>query len=410
MNILIVGVSGFIGHHLYNALTQQGHHVIGSSRNKVPNIHWQKLDFKQSINDWKQQLQSIDLVINAAGIFQQTKTQKFSDVHDDGPKKLFAACNQLLIKVIQISAIGAEQEHPVTEFLQSKRNADQALLESKQANIVIYPGIVLGESGKSTRQLSMLARLIFIPLVFGKNRELPLISIYQLTEYIIKTINNWPKSKTTKLLIAHPETMQNLFNNLRKWMHLNKGHFLLIPNSLIKFTFFLLPKLSIGTFNKQSLDMLAAYSNNEISTTIKQTASDSLLTNGATQNFNKSIQLNILLYLNIFILSVIWVVSGLSSIINMEQSRELISMTGISGLTGDSIIVSAAIMDIILGLLLFFTQLRRKALILQLFIIVIYSLIISIFIPQFWLHPFAPIVKNLAMVVLAFYILIEEKE
>ncbi len=410
MNILIVGVSGFIGRHLYDALSQQGHHVTGCSRNEVANINWQKFDFTQSVNDWNLQLQKTDMVINAVGIYQQSATHPFSQAHDIGPKRLFEACKKLSVKVIQISAIGAELEHPVTEFLSSKRNADQALLEGNESNIVLYPGIVLGEQGRSTRQLSLLSRLFCMPLVFGKNRELPLISIYQLTSHIIKLINNWPTSKRAEVLIAKPETMEYLLNNLRQWMGLGKGCFIPIPKLLIKFTFLVFPKLSVGAFNKQSIDMLSAYSTKEVNPISNETASESLLKDNVTTDFNKSIKLRMLFYLNLITLSVIWIVSGLSSLINIEQSRELIAFTGISGSVGDTIILTAAMGDIILGVLLCFPQLRRSVIKIQISIIVIYSLIISIFIPMFWLHPFAPIIKNLAMIVLALYLLIEEKE
>ncbi len=414
MKILIVGVSGFIGRYLYDALSQQGHHVIGSSRNKVPNIKWQELNFNQSVEDWEKQFysesQSIDLMINTVGIYQQSESQQFSQVHDIGPRRLFEACKKHSIKVIQISAIGAESEHPAAEFLNSKRNADQVLLEGDTSNVVLYPGIVLGEQGRSTRQLSLLARLFCMPLVFGRNRELPLISIHQLTRHIIDLINNWPTSKKANVLVAKPESMEHLLNNLRQWMGLRKGYFISIPKQLIKFVFFMFPKLSVGAFNKQSIDMLSAYSTKEVVPITNETASESLLKNNATADFNKSIKLRMMFYLNLITLSIIWIVSGLSSLINIEQSRELIALTGISGNEGDTIIFTAAIGDIFLGVLLCIPQLRRWVIKIQISIIVIYSLIISIFIPIFWLHPFAPIVKSLAMIVLALYLLIEDKE
>ena len=99
MNILIIGVSGFIGRHLYDALSQQGHHVTGCSRNKVPNINWQLLNFNQSVEDWEKLLrpesQPIDIVINAVGIYQQSGTQRFTKIHDLGPRRLFDACKKL---------------------------------------------------------------------------------------------------------------------------------------------------------------------------------------------------------------------------------------------------------------------------------------------------------------------------
>jgi len=417
MNILIVGVSGFIGKHLYYALSQEGHNVRGCSRSKVADIHWQRFSFEQTQKQWESLLKDIDLVINAVGIFEQTDNQRFSQTHEIGPKILFDACTSLKIKVLQISAIGADKDHPLTEFLQSKRNADQYLLAQKLSNVVLYPGIVLGEKGKSSRQLSLLACLSFIPLIFGRQKEFPLISIYQLTEYIKEVINGWPGKNKTVILIAKPETVENLLNNLRQWMGLGKGNFIVLPEKIIKLAFYFIPKLSFGAFNKQSLLMLNAYTfyeSEKLPTTaakIKQTASQSLLKQEATKSFKKEIYLKLLFFINIFILGFIWIVSGLSSFINIEMSRELLSMIRIQGSLGDMVIYTAAVMDVLLGLLLWLSvwhaRLRQWLIYAQILVMVIYSLIISIFQPIFWLHPFAPIIKNLAMLIMAMYLLVE---
>ena len=303
MNILIVGVSGFIGRYLYDALTQKQHNVIGCSRHRVPHINWQILDFNKSSEDWNRQLNNIKLVINASGIFQQSSSQSFSLVHDIGPKNLFTACKNKNIKVIQISAIGAEQEHPVTEFLQSKRNADQALLSGDNNNIVLYPGVVLGEQGKSTQQLSLLARIFIVPLVFGKNKILPLISIEQLTQHIIALIHDWPEEKQAKIIVAKPETMEQLLNNLRSWMGLGKGYYFAVPKSLVKLLFFLFPSLSVGTFNKQSLKMFESYSNKQYTPLTSETASESILKNHSSNTLNQTIKLKLLFYINLVTLS-----------------------------------------------------------------------------------------------------------
>jgi len=410
MNIWIAGVSGFIGRHLYCALSQHGFHVTGSSRHEVPGINWQPLDFNQSAEEWKQQLQNIDAVINAVGIFRQSDTQRFSQIHDLGPRRLFEACRKQNIRVIQISAIGADEEVPVTEFLQSKRNADQYLLQGELPNVVLYPGIVLGEEGKTTRQLCLLARLLCMPLVFGRNKELPLISIDQLSKHIVEIINNLPEKKQAKVLIAKPETMEHLLNSLRLWMGLGKGCFFYLPEKILQIGFRFLPTISVGAFNKQSIEMLAAYSNQSYVPVTKETASDSLLKINATKSFNRDMRRRMLFYINLIALGIIWIVSGLSSLINFEQSRELIALIGIQGSSGDAMITTAAIGDILLGVLLWYPPLRRWVIYIQIGVMLMYSLIIFIFIPMLWLHPFAPVIKNLAMFVLALYLLAEEKE
>lgn len=410
MNIRIVGVSGFIGRHLYDVLSHQGFTVSGSSRYEVPGVNWKIHDYDQSIGEWQNQLQGIDVVINAVGIYKQSATQSFSQVHSLSPKRLFEACRKENIRVIQISAIGAEHDQPVTEFLQSKRIADKFLLQGKLPNVVLYPGIVLGEEGKSTRQLSVLARLFCIPIVFGRNKEVPLISIHQLCSYVVEILNNWPGKNQAKVLVASPETMEDLFNGLHRWMGLSKGCFIYIPGFLVKIVFVLFPKLSFGAFNKQSVAMLDAYSKETYLPITNEHASESLLKGKATMKFTKEMNSRLLFYFNLAALGLIWIMSGISSLINFEQSRELITLLGIQDGLGDIIIYSAAIGDILLGLLLWYPPFRRWVVYAQIGVMFIYSLIILIFIPVLWLHPFAPVVKNIAMFVLALYLLNEEKE
>jgi len=228
-------------------------------------------------------------------------------------------------------------------------------------------------------------------------------------------INHWPEKSEAKVLIAKPETMENLLSNLRRWMGLGKGVFIVIPEPLTRMIFYFFPKLSIGAFNQQSMIMLTDYSNKttpeKIST--QESASVSLLKNKATKAFKKELQINMLFYLNLLVLGVIWIVSGLSSIISLEQSRELISLIGIHGNLGDAIIYTAAIGDIILGLLLWaglcYQRLMKWIIYTQIGVMITYSLILSIMLPMFWLHPFAPIVKNLAVLILSMYLLVEEK-
>ena len=410
MHILITGVSGFIGQNLYRVLSHDGHKVTGCSRKEVAGINWKPFDFNTSLEELGINLQDFDLVINTIGIYQQSPTQGFTEIHDLGPKRLFDACRVHKVRVMQISAIGADQDHPVTDFLKSKRNADQYLLNGSLPNIVLYPGIVLGQAGRTTRQLSLIARLPCIPLVFGRNIKLPLISIDQLTEYVLSIINNWPETKQAKVLVAKPETMEHLLNMLRLWMGLGKGCFISVPNYLVKLGFYLLPKLSIGAFNKQSIELLSAYSKTTTLPISNQTASDSLLRNKATEDYLKDLRIKTLFYINLIALGLIWIISGLSSLINFDQSRELISLIGINGILGDTIISTAAIADILLGIFLWVPRIRRWVIYIQISVMLVYSIIITAFIPIFWLHPFAPIIKNLAMIVLALYLLVEEKE
>ena len=107
-------------------------------------------------------------------------------------------------------------------------------------------------------------------------------------------------------------------------------------------------------------------------------------------------------------LALIWLVTGSLSlgIYPQQESLELLSRIGLPGAaaytTGAAAYTTlylAATLDMLLGVLTLF--MRAKILwMFQALLIICYTLIISVWLSEFWLHPFGPILKNLAILVL----------
>src|SRR5690242_8611160 len=135
--ILITGASGFIGSHLVVALAAAGHRIVCASRGQPGDIRDSKesqltyiaADFTRDFDMevWKKRLAGIDVVINAAGILRKHGSQTFLALHDLAPRALFAACQAANVKVVQISALGAD-ENARSRYHLSKKAADEALL------------------------------------------------------------------------------------------------------------------------------------------------------------------------------------------------------------------------------------------------------------------------------------------
>jgi len=66
----------------------------------------------------------------------------------------------------------------------------------------------------------------------------------------------------------------------------------------------------------------------------------------------------------------------------------------------------AALLDIAFGLAVYLVRRRRWLWRLQIGVVVTYSAIIALALPEFWLHPFAPMLKNLPL--LAALVLLHE--
>src|SRR5690349_12394810 len=124
--ILITGASGFIGSHLVVALAAAGHRIVCATRRgqledmrdirdiedlKESQLTYIAADFTRDfdVEVWKKRLAGIDVVINAVGILREHGRQTFQALHDRAPRALFAACEAANVKVVQISALGADE-------------------------------------------------------------------------------------------------------------------------------------------------------------------------------------------------------------------------------------------------------------------------------------------------------------
>ena len=100
-------------------------------------------------------------------------------------------------------------------------------------------------------------------------------------------------------------------------------------------------------------------------------------------------------------LAAIWLITGVLSlgIYPKQDSLNLLARVGLHHAAAQTVLYLASAMNIVLGGLTLF--LHRKILWLcQAMIIMFYTLMISLWLPEFWLHPFGPILKNLAVLML----------
>ncbi len=100
-------------------------------------------------------------------------------------------------------------------------------------------------------------------------------------------------------------------------------------------------------------------------------------------------------------LATVWVVSGVLSL-GIFPQRESFELLGNVGLHGDVALIAlygSATLDMMLGLL----SLAHPSAMLwraQATLVIAYSIIITLFLPWYWLHPFGPVLKNLPILLL----------
>ncbi len=110
-------------------------------------------------------------------------------------------------------------------------------------------------------------------------------------------------------------------------------------------------------------------------------------------------------------LSFLWIFTGITSIyFSPEIGYEILAQGGITGLPAKILLISGSVMDVVLGIWILTHFQTRGCYITQLATIIIYSILLSYIAPEFWLHPFGPITKNLPIIALILVMLSAENK
>lgn len=124
-----------------------------------------------------------------------------------------------------------------------------------------------------------------------------------------------------------------------------------------------------------------------------------------TKRLNKSSSENLPSYLY-GSLAVLWLYSGIVPVVfAQQQSLAMLAQLGIPDGYQMPVFVLASLLDIIFGVLIL-TRYRYHYFLwlFQLMVVVSYSIIVAIGLPDNWTHPFAPLIKNVPIMALLYYL------
>lgn len=385
MNVLVLGASGFIGNALFHALAQQ-HNVTIACRNPIDGYtQWKHVDLTTD-NDWESILNGIELVVNAIGIIEGDLQQ----VQTTAPLQLYKHCVTKNISVIHISAIGAEKENPPTEFLRTKKQTDDFLISYDKARVV-YPGVVLGTSGRSSQFFAEMAGFPVIPLLSKK--PVSFVHINQLCGLVNKMVSNMEQYPKQVFAVAQPESLKAIMNAIKG----KKGLYVKMPRWPFKLLFALFPKINLGILNKNTFLLL-----NEITPEDYEpmfSAVSPLLKPG---NLTKS---SVFPYLSaIAAIAFIWIFSGVASLISWDTSYALMQEIGANHQLSVLLIWLGSLADILLGIAVFSKKYRKGVILLQVLTMLAYMAILTIATPHYWMHPFGVLAKNIPLLALSYYV------
>lgn len=178
--VAVIGASGTLGKIIVGKLCSMPNiELVKLSRNTALSPEG-FLVFEPETDDWKK-IGHVDILINAAGIIHESKDAEFEKVHVHLVQKIIE--NRHIIgdpKIIQISALGADEKHPIA-FLRTKGIADAILI--KQANTyVLRPSIVCTSNALLVKKFKMMFDIskhffnrAVLPASFLKTRIQPIM-------------------------------------------------------------------------------------------------------------------------------------------------------------------------------------------------------------------------------------------
>lgn len=423
--MLVTGASGFIGSHITAALIRRGHQVTGCSRRPAqhhPGLQWVTCDFASDLRPeaWVPRLQGMDAVVNAVGIIQETGSNTFSALHRDAPRALFEACQAAGVrKVMQISALGADAGAR-SRFHLTKKAADDYLAGLDLDWTILLPSIVYGPRGKSFALFKALAALPLIPLVGDGRQQVQPIYVEDLAQAVVSLLEQLgPMQRRLAAVGPQVITVQELLETLRTWLSLPPTRPLRLPVPLLRAGAKTIDRLGRGQAT-ETLDMLLRGNTADVQPFVGATGvqprslTEVLRVTPSLQQDRWHAHLYFLRPLLRLSIAFIWLATGIISafVYPAAESYALLARVGIHGWLAPVALYGAAALDFALGLGTLLRYRVRLMGIAQLAVLTGFSIIIALWLPEFWLHPFGPLTKNvpLAAAILVMIALEDESE
>jgi nucleoside-diphosphate-sugar epimerase len=419
--VFLTGASGFIGSRIAQRLSQAGHQVVCAVRNPrsasaraLPGRMIQA-DFARDLNaaDWEPRLLGVDVVVNAVGILRETDRQRFNTLHVEGPRALFDACLAAGVRrIVQISALGADAD-AVSRYHLTKKAADDYLLTLPLSAVIVQPSLVYGAGGKSARLFTTLASLPLIPLPGRGDQLVQPLHIDDAVQAIVALVQSDAFSGQRVALVGPQAlSLRSFLVELRGTMGLEPPHFLSTPIGLVRVGARVGGLISASLLDNETLQML------ERGNTASAGATEQLLghlprppsefIDPAQKEAARALALTTwLLPLLRLSVAAVWIVSGIVSLglFPISESYLLLARVGIGADLAPVMFYGAALLDVAFGVATLALN-RRWLWLTQIAVVLGYSAIITLRLPEFWLHPFGPLVKNLPLLAVLYLLLL----
>ncbi len=411
--VLVTGANGFIGGQIVAHLLGAGYRVLGAVRQPEPFLRRFPVADAVAVDmnrdttpeSWLPRLDGVDAVINCAGILQQSRGQSIDAIHHRAPAALFDACQTAGVRrVIQISAISADAAAG-TDYALSKKAADDHLAGLDLDWVVLRPSLVYGSgSHGGTSLMRALAALPFaVPLVGAGDQPFRPIHLDDLARAVTIILAR-PDLSHAVIEPVGPErlTLKQILLKLRGWLGLRAVPALPVPVPMVAALCKVGDLTGAGPMRTTSLKQIL-YGNDApaepfvVAVGFTPRTMDAALASHTAQTQDRwHARLFFLRPALRWLLALMWAVSGLLGLfLPAEITYPLANFAGFSEPMLAVLVIGSSLVDLALAAWVASNRRPGLACLVQVAVIVAYTVGLTIGHPGLWLDPFGSLLKNL---------------
>lgn len=409
MRVLLTGATGFIGRAVGEALRRRGHAVVQVVRRpRSGDADVVEADFAAvpPRGWWVPRLAGIDAVVNAVGILREQGGQSFDALHTRAPVELFHACAAAGVgAVVQVSALGADAGARSAYHL-SKKAADDVLRALPLRGAIVQPSLVYGPGGTSAALFDKLAMAPLLPFPEGGRMPVQPVHLQDLVEGIVRLVEE-PPLRIATLAFAGPQPLPlgDYLAQLREALGEPGRQWIVpMPARLFRLASGIAGHLPGSMLDRETADMLLAGNaapDNALPALIAREprAPRAFIAPAQREGARRAAVLDLWLPVLRIALALMWIWTAIVSfgLYPVADSYALLARVGLHGALAAVALYGAALLDLALGVLTLAApaRWRRPVWLAQLALVGGYTVLITLFLPEQWLHPYGPVSKNL---------------
>ena len=409
MRILITGATGFIGRALADALAARGHTVLRAGRSASADVQADFADVPDR-RWWQPRLADIDVVVNAVGILRSEGRQTLEALHARAPAELFAACAAAGVpRVIQVSALGADDGAQSAYHL-TKKAADDALRTLPlRSSVIVQPSLVYGAEGASAALFNKLAAAPVLPFPQAGGMLVQPVHVDDVVAGLVALVEEPGTRAAETLAFTGPRAMP-----MSAYLAALRGalgfatpqRIVAVPEALFLGGAALAAHLPGSMLDRDTAGMLLrgnAAPCDGFAALLGRlpSAPETFVRRNEAAPLRTAAVLGLWLPVLRSAIALVWLWTGIVSLglYPVQQSYELLGRVHLHGAVATLALYGAAALDLVLGVLTWFSPVRWRGAVwgAQLALIAGYTVLITVFLPEYWLHPYGPILKNLPM-------------